>query len=403
MIKTDETHVLVFASMSATTATYGYQGLLYFYLTKGANNTVTVPASIAIGGYSFGRIHTILGPNASGKCLIIFESHSAANGTTSLNIGTILAGVYTSQIIQLISAGTSVSEIALSPDNTKLYCYSPTLKGFYYTTLDLVNMIPAALTTIIPDVSLIPALSGVFSFPTSDSTYSHIVKTIYNMQFITNTNGTYLLLANGISSQSIGGTINGGYASYRVAIIKITTNTTLQVTDYEQLGPNSTDYTSMYYVVNSSNILGIRNGGLDMYTINSSNKLTLGNSVMEPVYSVGVDDCERVWYTTSASVLVTDSTLKIFNYSSMCNINITFAQTNMLYTGTVLSNTITINCTDLNNNLLAINVTLYIKGNATFANTGTQTINVTTSNTASITTNINIQGNGVINIIGSLT
>lgn len=400
MIKINETTILISGGTTGTAYNSGYYNTVFAYLTKNSNGTISQATNITLS--TSGRIHTILGPNSSGKCLVIWEYYSSYNGSTNLCIGTILPTGYTSQITQLISTDISISEIALSPDNTKLYCYSPRDKGFYFATLDLINMTSSALTLITPDISLISSLTA-FAFPTSDRAYSNDVRMIYNLQYITNSYGTYLLLSNGISSQSIGIAINGGYVNYRVAIIKIYSDSILQVSDYEQLGGTSTDYTSMYFVVNKGNVLGIRNGGLDMYGINSSNKLVINNSVNEPIYSVGVDDCERVWYVTSATALATDSTLKIFNYNNMYNVNIIYSQTNVSYSTADMNDSISVNCMDLNNNRIAIGLTLFIKGNAIFTSTNTKTMTITTSATSDIVANIIIQGPGVINIIGSLT
>lgn len=194
--------------------------------------------------------------------------------------------------------------------------------------------------------------------------------------------------------------MNSGNYQYSMMYLFKITGDTLKLVDAKQTYGTAVDTPQAVFPVNNNTgLVFIRYAGLDIVTIDTINdKFLLQDVINEQIYSLGIDDLERIWYTTSTDAIVNDIKLKVFTVGSATLIDTNFETTNFAYNNADIPSNITVSAKQNAGGYVAVNVQLLLEGNAVFAANGTKSINVTTSATGAIQVPITIKGDGIINV-----
>jgi hypothetical protein len=117
--------------------------------------------------------------------------------------------------------------------------------------------------------------------------------------------------------------------------------------------------------------------------------------------SLGLDSTNRIW---GVAMDKNNGNIHIIANTIPVNVAVVMANTNFTYTGATLNTTAAVNAYDYSGNRLTANVTLTIDGGTmTFAQNGSRSFTMTTSNTADTVVNLNISGGGLNNIYAAIS
>lgn len=117
--------------------------------------------------------------------------------------------------------------------------------------------------------------------------------------------------------------------------------------------------------------------------------------------SLGLDSTNRIW---GIAMDKNNGNIHIIANTIPVNVAVVMANTNFTYTGATLNTTAAVNAYDFSGSRLTANVTLTIDGGTmTFAQNGSRSFTLTTSNTADTIVNLNISGGGLNNIYAAIS
>lgn len=191
----------------------------------------------------------------------------------------------------------------------------------------------------------------------------------------------------------------GTYPDMIMYLFKINGDT-LDLVDVKQTFCGASDYPQAIFPVNNNkNLVFVRYGGSDILTVDAVNdKILLQNTINEQIYSLGIDELERIWYTTSTDALVTDCKLKVMSVGSVVSVTTSFADINVTYVDSDISSSLNVSARDNTASRVAANIQLLLEGPAIFTSTGTKTINISTNTSGDVNVPITIQGDGMVSV-----
>ena len=376
---------------------------------------------------SLGYLHTVMKSNDGGFLLF----HSVDNGSmiagikTTMTITKMDKGTFT--FTNLFSAEMMVGisntafshlfgiEPAFTKDSSAMYypqVTASTKNGYNRLSIKKVSM--NLTSCVFVDVPQTINLNGLDSYIycVAGNFYYNVNASYYNNSVIVSTachcieaGGYKYLVLVGLYNQAavnvVGSTLSnftsGNFQYMKTYLFKIDEEV-LDLVDVKQYGTFADAPQGALPFNDMKNLLLIRYGGLDILSVDTVNHKLKCDSINEPIYAVGIDDLERVWYTTSSDSLVADARLKVFSVPNQYVISNLFRDVELNYTGTDIDSFIDVFVKDSNGNYVSSTVRLLLEGPVKFTDNGSKTIDITTSATGSTEVPIKIFGYGDVKL-----
>jgi hypothetical protein len=152
-------------------------------------------------------------------------------------------------------------------------------------------------------------------------------------------------------------------------------------------GPRAT------FPVGDNFVLVVKDDLLTLYKVENG-KFTIAESISKPIYSVGVDSLERIWYVGREE----GSDLEMISPYLSLNVDITFEDEKLTYVDSEIETAVSVSASDLTGQLKSLEIQLVIEGNAIFRETGNKRITVTTNETQPLRVPFVVVGSGAINM-----
>ena len=210
---------------------------------------------------------------------------------------------------------------------------------------------------------------------------------------------------------SSSGALNSTYTVFKDSSVEYNTNgnmfiylfkvnaSSLDLVDLMHVGNTKDLPQAVFPANNDSNLIVVRYSGIETYTINTTtNKFAIKDSISEEIYSLGIDELERVWYVTSIDGMTKDVRMKVFSVGDVYECNVAFDSSSYQYSGTDIGSSISINVTSASGSKVVKNVVLTLTGKAIFTDNDKDTITITTDSVSSVSVPIKIFGTGGITV-----
>lgn len=392
------------------------------------NKTTGVKTVVGLGG-GLGHFHNILGKSTSGNliCVVTMVSGTASAPITTIAVakinasGLVVTNLVTTIITPAVNYYIGSQEPAISTDMSKLYFVNYAGQGNVYSVANskyTINKYAISIAnetaTLVPQTvnlnGLATSLSMVTPY-TGTGTYYAVpnvsnVQLVYlkfgTIEYLVSINCTNRQFYNTITTAFISDTQMSTANNYQYCTMNLfkITGDVLDLVDTRVTYGGATDAPQAAFALNNNtSFVCVRFGGLDVVTVDTiANKFLLQDTINEPIYSLGIDSLERIWYVTSNDLLINDAKMKCFSVNSAVIVNTDFAATNYNVSSGSISTYVNVTAQDFTSAYVQTNLQLLLEGNAVFTNTGTKTVNVMTSTSGAVQVPIIIQGDGMLNV-----
>ena len=418
-------------------ATYGATNYIYYttnYLTTGATGTAAVTGTAGTDYFYMGR-------DTANNLYFTSVAHASINDPVTVSwINASSKAVTAVLSAQVPAASNSQTYNMMFPSNIRTD--SSSRKVFYTMHWDNTNGL--APLQFIWNPSLVGNISKVnctMTYPGSNTSNNYIAhsvntaatSTLNNVwfyrpyQFTIGTNNYITFTQNDLSAGYVNNavtrfpnTATRTWVTYQIGSVATSNDNVLT---YHSSVPftNITDLPHSWIAVpgTSGNTLAIVNfRGINFYRFTEASGWGFQSLYPGRALGVGFDQTNRCWaymadtpspqayYNNDVAGAMGAGSLHIVSPTSNSaiptNIAIVYANTNLIYSGSNVSTSATVNAYDTSNTRMVANLTLTIDGYSMQFSNGAKSGLVTTSNSADTTINLTITGGGTSAIIPSV-